>query len=201
MPTCLPGREPPTCNRTLTQMEQARKHQAHQQRLLEISHGSRRGTLGNKWREGPNRSKPVYAHVTHNLKKAQITTERFDAIDHENRLLLGKMTALMNSNPLIDPTQGTWEFSTGVRLNKFQMPVIDHAMGSSMPQRGAAREPWSLNLDARRRELERISNDNRGIVERIQSRSSQFKREEWIKRSEDLDKQLLLLRRPVTGHP
>ena len=27
-----------------------------------------------------------------------------------------------------DPTEGTWEFRPGVRLNRFQVPVIDHAI-------------------------------------------------------------------------
>ena len=201
MPTRRPNSEAPTCNRTLTQLEQARQRQAHKQRLLDIKYGARRGALGNKWREGPHRSKPTYAHVTQNLKRAQMQSELYDTIDHENSLLLGKMSALMRGAIASDPTKGTWEFSPGVRLNRFQMPVIDHGISHEpmMPQRGAAREPESLNPGARRRELERITNENRGIVERIQGRSSQFSASEMVKRSEELDRHLLLMRRPRSG--
>ena len=232
------NQELPTCNRTISLLNLQRRHEAHQQRLRDIAGGGRRAALGNRWREGPHKSKPEYRHLRQNLKRAQMQSERYDTIEHENRLLLSKMSALMApGSSVLDPTAGTWEFQPGVRLNRNQMPVIvrgraasphssaapctatsrspirraaltlalappqDHGISTAptMPQKGAAREPESLNLGARRRELERITHENRGIVQRIQDRSSQFGRAEWSRRSEELDRQLLLLRRPVCG--
>ena len=70
-----------------------------------------------------------------------------------------------------------------------------------MPQRGAAQEPQSLNAGTRRRELERITHENQGIVQRIQGRKSSFyPANQWSKRSEEHDRQLLLMRRPATSY-
>jgi len=194
--------ETPVGNQTVYQSELYRKQRMHQQRLYEISGGKRRAELGNSWYTGPHRSKPTYAHLDDNLKKAQIEAERFDRIEHENRLLLEKMSALMASGSVVDPTEGTWEFQPGVRLNKNQMPVIDHGISHQppMPQRGAAREPESLNWGSRRRELERITQENRGIVYRIQGRGSYYPSNQWSKRSEEHDQHLMRIRRPVTSN-
>lgn len=83
------------------------------------------------------------------------------------------------------------------------MPVIDHAVSHqpNMPQRGAAKDPVSLNWGSRRRELERITSENRGIVGRIQGRSSYYPAAQWGERSEQHDKHLLLIRRPQTSVP
>ena len=165
--------EKPVGNRTVQQLEVSNQQRMHLQRLHEISSGGkRRGDLGNRWDTGPQRSKPTYTHLRENLKKQQVESERFDTIERENRLLLDKMSALMATGSVLDPTEGTWEFQPGVRLNRFQMPVVDHAVSISpkMPQRGAAKEPISLNWSLRKQELERITLENRGIVHRIHER-------------------------------
>jgi len=198
----VPGRELPVCNQTISQLDLASRRESHHKRLRDIASGGRRAALGNRWREGPHKSKPAYGHLQQNLKRQQMQSERYDAIEHENRLLLDKMSALMApGSSVLDPTAGTWEFSPGVRLNRFQMPVIDHGISHqpTMPQRGAAKLAESLNLGSRRRELERITHENRGIVSRIQGRASQFPRGEILRRSVELDRQLLLLRRPTTS--
>ena len=208
MPYGTPGprlgtnRELPVGNQTVTQLNQIRQHEAHHQRLRDIAEGRIKGQLGNKWHSGPQRSRPVYKHLRQNLKGVQLQAERYDAIERENRLLLSKMSHLMAGGSVLDPTEGTWEFQPGVRLNKHQMPVIDHGISHQpqMPQKGAAREPESLNWGSRRRELERITYENRGIVQRIQGRRSNYPIDDWLKRSHEHDRQLLLLRRPVTSH-
>ena len=195
--------EQPVSNQTIHQIELYRKQVMHEQRLREIAvGGKRRAELGNSWNTGPHRSKPTYKHLDKNLKKVQLEAERFDRIEHENRLLLEKMSALMVGSSVLDPTEGTWEFQPGVRLNKNQMPVIDHGISHQppMPQRGAAREPESLNWGSRRRELERITQENRGIVTRIQGRASYYPSSQWNKRSEEHDQHLMLIRRPVTSN-
>ena len=165
--------------------------------------GKRRADLGNSWHTGPQRSRPTYAHLRENLKKQQLEAERFETIEHENRLLLEKMSALMASGSVLDPCEGTWEFGPGVRLNRFQMPVIDHAVSHQppLPMRGAAKEPESLNWGSRLRELERITHENRGIVTRIQGRESYYPSNQWGKRSQEHDEHLLLIRRPASSYP
>lgn len=81
-----------------------------------------------------------------------------------------------------------------------QTPVIDHGISHQpqFPQRGAAREPESLNWGSRRRELERITNENRGIVHRIHERPSNYPVDQWAKRSDEHDQHLMLIRRPAT---
>ena len=65
---------------------------------------------------------------------------------------------------------------------------------------GAARAPISLNWNARRRELERINHENRGIVT-LQGRESNLgPRSQWRQRSDDHDRHLMMLRRPATSH-
>ena len=113
--------ETPVANRTVHELEQTNRHRMHMQRLHDISvSGKRRADLGNSWKVGPQRTKPTYPHLRDNLKKQQVESERFDTIERENRLLLEKMSALMASGSVLDPTEGTWEFQPGVRLNRFQ---------------------------------------------------------------------------------
>lgn len=191
--------ERPVSNRLAHELDVQRMQRMHQQRLREISvDGKRRSNLGNEW----TRSKPTYRHITENRKRAQLEADRYDTIERENRMLLEKI-ALMEGGSTLDPTEGTQEFQPGVRLTRTQRPVIDHAISHQpqMPQRGAAREPISLNWSARRRELERINQENRGIVTRIQGRESNLgPRSQWRQRSEEHDRHLMMLRRPATSH-
>jgi len=199
----LMNKETPISNQTVGRAHLLRQQQIHHERLREISSSSSscdawRVPVGGKWKQGPLQSKPTYTHLTQNLKGAQQQSERFEEIERENRLLLDKMSALMDGGNILDPTEGTWEFGSGVRLNRFQYPVIDHGISHQpfYPQFGAAREPESLNWGSRRRELERITNENRGIVHRIHERPSNYPVGEWTKRSRDHDDHLLLIRRP-----
>lgn len=190
--------ELPVSNRTIHNLDLYNKQRMHRQRLYEIAvSGKRRADLGNSWQK----SRPTYPHLRENLKRAQLQSERFDAIERENHILLQKMSSLMVGGSVLDPTEGTWEFRPGVRLNKFQMPVIDHGISHQpqMPQRGAAKEPESLNWGARRRELERITQENQGIVHRIQARESYYPHTSYQRRSADHDRHLLLIRRPNTS--
>ena len=51
-----------------------------------------------------------------------------------------------------------------MRLNRFQVPVIDHAISLSPKTLGVG-----SNRGARRRELERITWENHSLVQRIQT--------------------------------
>ncbi len=184
--------EPPTANRRVTDRLLQRKQILHQQRLAQIAtRPPERTTVGNVWLNG---SRPEYSHLKHNLKGEQLRAERFAMVERENQLLLHKMTAMVVGTT--DPTEGTWEFAPGVRLNRHQLPVTDHGI-SHMPQRGAARESVvSLNTGARRRELQRITHENRGIMARLQERGSVYPRSHWVARSLEHDRHLARLARP-----
>ena len=89
-------------------------------------------------------------HLYTNMKKEQIMEERFTEIERENRILLGKMTQIMKGDTMYSTTPRT-----------------------------AAVGPRSLNLNLRRRELERINNENQALLWRIQSVEPQYRRRKW----------------------
>jgi hypothetical protein len=189
--------ELPVSNRLLAYAEIEKKQTLHRQRREEIAaRPPSCTTVGNAWNRG---AQPEYTHLSHNLKRIHMAKERAWTIARENKMLLDKMTAQRVVSG--DPTEGTWEFSPGVRLNRFQMPLIDHGISHrpTMPQRGAATLAESLNCGARRRELERITRENRGIVARLQQRRSSFARAQWQRRSDDHDRYLSLIARPQTA--
>ena len=178
-------------NRTSDNEAVLRLQSKHRARLAEIRAFNKpppSKQLAHRWSESPYGSKPHYAHVSRNAKRAQVEGERHQAIERDNLLLLQKMTTLLSSGASSragsaassrrDPTVGTWEFAPGVRLNRNQVPVIDHCVSPdpAMPQRGAARLAESLNGGARRRELERITRENLAIVQRIQGRGAHYPR-------------------------
>ena len=178
-------------NRTSDNEAVLRLQSKHRARLAEIRAFNKpppSKQLAHRWSESPYGSKPHYSHVSRNAKRAQVEGERHQAIERDNLLLLQKMTTLLSSGASSragsaassrrDPTVGTWEFAPGVRLNRNQVPVIDHCVSPdpAMPQRGAARLAESLNGGARRRELERITRENLAIVQRIQGRGAHYPR-------------------------
>ena len=178
-------------NRTSDNEAVLRLQSKHRARLAEIRAFNKpppSKQLAHRWSESPYGSKPHYSHVSRNAKRAQVEGERHQAIERDNLLLLQKMTTLLSSGASSragsaassrrDPTVGTWEFAPGVRLNRNQVPGIDHCVSPdpAMPQRGAARLAESLNGGARRRELERITRENLAIVQRIQGRGAHYPR-------------------------
>lgn len=174
----------------------ARSLERHHQRLRNISqHNVRRNNVGNAWIH----SQPQYEHLRDNRKRAQLQGERFGAINRENRLLLQKI-GLMEQKA-VDPTVGTWEFAPGVRLNRFQVPVIDHAISVQphMPTRGSAKVPESLNRTARKRELERITRENLGIVYRIQTCTPYLRADELRHHAAEHERHMNRIRKPKLG--
>lgn len=77
-------------------------------------------------------------HVRTNLKREQMLEERYSEIDRANRILLKKMSEIMKQPPLLTPR-------------------------SERPP-----GPPSLNRDARKKELLRITKENQSILRRIQ---------------------------------
>jgi len=83
-------------------------------------------------------------HIRNNLKREQMLEERYSEIDHENRILLKKMSDIMKSQ--------------------------SSTPGMSSTQLG----PQSLNRDFRKKELLRITRENQSILKRIQQAQPQI---------------------------
>lgn len=97
---------------------------------------------------------PIVANLDHvriNLKKEQMMEDRYSEIDRDNRILLKKMTEIMQQ-------QGA------------TLPRVEHK-----PPAG----PVSLNRDARKKELLRITRDNQTILKRIQQAQPVYNHVEW----------------------
>jgi len=108
---------------------------------------------------GPKRQPPpFYSHIADNPKKALQEDVRYATIEYENSLLLGKMRRIMQL--------GTAATNPGV----FSPAEV---------------APRSLNEGWRRRELERITNDNQGIVRRIQHSTPSYAKTSWEARGRE----------------
>lgn len=90
-------------------------------------------------------------HVRNNLKKEQMLEERYSEIDRENRILLKKMTEIMRQ----------------------QAPAAETPREKRQPG------PQSLNRDARKKELLRITKENQSILRRIQQAQPVYNHIEW----------------------
>ena len=104
-----------------------------------------------------------YIHLRHNAKRAMMEEDRRAAIDHENMILLTKMR------------------------NIFSRGTIGSNSGSFKP---LEIEPRSLNQEARRRDLERITRDNLGIVHRIRSRKPNYSTADLLSKRRETEKHL-----------
>ena len=135
---------------------------------------TRWGSMHNGVRE---QKQPTYNHVRANLKRAQIQDERFAEIELENTVLLAKLSKILRRSR--NPTVGTRDWSGGLRLTPNQVPVIDHWISADTTAFGAAVEPSSLNLAARRRERERIEVENRALVARLHRMYVDFLYARW----------------------
>jgi len=98
----------------------------------------------------------AYPHVSFNAKRMQMEAERNSAIERENKILLGKMYTIMNSESEMLKDNGA--------------------------QRGSV---TSLNMTVRKQEYDRIARENQAIMQRILHRAPHFDRvtidEDWKK--------------------
>jgi len=92
-------------------------------------------------------------HVKVNLKKEQMMEDRYTEIDRDNRILLRKMTEIMKQRNA--PTD------------------------TPLSPRYRAPAPVSLNKDARKKELLRITRENQNILKRIQQAQPVYNHVEW----------------------
>lgn len=104
-----------------------------------------------------------YAHLRNNLNRRKMEEDRRAAIDHENMILLSKMRNIFS--------RGTTASNSGT-VKQFEV------------------EPRSLNQEARRRELERITRENLGIVHRIRSRKPNYSTDDLAQQRRAAEKHL-----------
>ena len=121
----------------------ARKYDEYCQRLHKKRLRTIKAAIDNKAPKRPS-------HLRKNLKREQMMEERYATIERENRLLLEKMSAIMQGGHGID--------------NKLRKPKN---VGSSM------------NKSYRKRELQRITQENQAILRRIQACEPSLNRAVW----------------------
>lgn len=120
-----------------------RKYNEYCQRLHQKRLRSIKAAIDNKPPKRPS-------HLRKNLKREQMMEERYATIERENRLLLEKMSAIMQGGHGID--------------NKLRKPKN---VGNSM------------NKSYRKRELQRITQENQAILRRIQACEPSLNRQVW----------------------
>ena len=121
----------------------ARKYDEYCQRLHKKRIRNMKAAIDNKAPKRPT-------HMKKNLKREQMMEERYATIERENRLLLEKMSAIMQGGHGID--------------NRLRKPAN---VGSSM------------NKSYRKRELQRITKENQAILRRIQACEPSLNRAVW----------------------
>ncbi|KNC55170.1 uncharacterized protein AMSG_10782 [Thecamonas trahens ATCC 50062] len=131
-------RAEPSANRILTKRWNARNHAQHKKRLRSV-----RSRVDN----GPPRQ---YLHLHLNLKKLQQEEERMSQIEKDNRILLGKMSAIMRQKNTLDNRNARYK-----------------------------RGKPSLNRLKRKKELARITRENQRILSRIQSIQPTYNHVAW----------------------
>lgn len=94
-------------------------------------------------------------HVKVNLKKEQMMEDRYTEIDRDNRILLKKMTHIMKQRSNTPPVT------------------------ARTPRGPVSGGPVSLNKDARKKELLRITKENADILKRIQQAQPVYNHVEW----------------------
>eukprot|EP00392_Amoebophrya_sp_AT5.2_P011770 g11855.t1 len=90
-------------------------------------------------------------HIRNNLKREQLLEERYGEIDRENRILLQKMSDIMRNT----------------------------TVGSQKPGASGTRAHVSMNRDARKKELLRITHENQLILKRIQRAQPMYNHVKW----------------------
>ena len=112
------NREIPVANHPVAARHQQENHGRHLRSLHKMT--PRVDTRwGQTWNGVKDHKQPMYTHVRHNLKRAQIQDERFAEIELENTVLLGKLSKILRRSR--DPTKGTRDWDGGLRLTANQV--------------------------------------------------------------------------------
>lgn len=134
----------PSGNKILTKKWQEKERRIHMQKLRNV-----KPTIDLK--------KPKnFKHLKSRAKKEQMLEDRYTEIERENRILLEKMTSIMQK-----PNRTSTSFST----DRFGSTTVQ-------PKK-------SLNKAARKQELLKITLENQAILRRLQDKSSNYNVAKW----------------------
>eukprot|EP00033_Pygsuia_biforma_P002059 GCRY01002287.1.p1 GENE.GCRY01002287.1~~GCRY01002287.1.p1 ORF type:complete len:347 (-),score=42.84 GCRY01002287.1:609-1649(-) len=97
-----------------------------------------------------NKTPPHFSHLETKAKKQQLQEERYSQIEHDNKILLEKMTHIMHGKSGVDNRQ-------------------------------TKKIAGSLNNVHRRRELDRITQENQKLLKRIQEKEPHYNHLAWEK--------------------
>jgi E3 ubiquitin-protein ligase TRIP12 len=133
----------PSGNKILTKKWQEKERRIHMQKLRNV-----KPTIDLK--------KPKkFTHLKSRAKKEQMLEDRYTEIERENRILLEKMTSIMQK-----PNRTTTSFST----DRYAQ---------------VANNKKSLNRAARKQELLKITLENQAILRRLQDKQSNYNVSKW----------------------
>lgn len=127
----------PVANKLLFEVELKKKQDSHRKRIASI-----KSSLD-------TRPPPEHRHLYRNAKKEQLMEDRYARIEHENRLLLTKMSDIMTRRGDVDNVNASWQYGS------------------------------SLNRTVRAKELRRITEDNLRILHRIQTVAPMYDHVKW----------------------
>jgi len=135
----------PSGNKILTKKWQEKERRLHLQKLKEV-----KPTID-------LRKPKNFKHLKSRAKKEQMLEDRYTEIERENRILLEKMTSIMQK-----PNRTSTSFST----ERFNL-----SSGAAIKK--------SLNRESRKQELLKITLENQAILRRLQDKNSNYNVARW----------------------
>lgn len=190
------NRQMPVSNNALfvkSSLDHQRKHRLAIERMKPAINNK----WGGEWNGVKETKRASYAHVRTNLKRAQLEDERAQAIELENFHLLEKLSKILERPQ--NPTHGSREWGGGVRLDRHQVPIMDHLVPEKTTTFGAAVEAGSLNLGMRERQQTEIVSANHKLVKRIQMCKPTYDRKQQL--DADRERQRWLWNQAVANRP
>ncbi|CDW81952.1 UNKNOWN [Stylonychia lemnae] len=118
-----------------------------------------------------------YKHLKKKLKKTQMLEDRYTEIERENRILLEKMTNIMQNNN----KNASFPLSAG------SVNAIQTASTQSTTQ-ALGLQKKSLNREARKRELLKITMENQAFLRRLQDKQPNYNVYRWEEEEQDRKK-------------
>ncbi|EAR87513.2 hypothetical protein TTHERM_00069200 (macronuclear) [Tetrahymena thermophila SB210] len=172
-------RQVPVSSKIVSRKIKERDSQIHETKLKQIS-----SQIDTK---RPDHFNPL--SYTQNKKKIQLMEDKYTEIERENRILLEKITKIMNPP------------KTTSNKNQYQdqsvMNRLSRNNNYSTIQQSSYTKKKSLNQLNRRKELLSIMEENKKILERIKSRKSEYDHRKW---EEDHKKNEVLLHK-ISEYP
>jgi len=124
-----------------------------------------------------------HKHLEQNAKRRQLEDEHYAKIERENRILIEKMYSIMNAKA----KPNAMEFQPGMRLNSNQGPIVDCYLSPRSNFPGHAVPHKSLNQEARRREHEKIMEQNMQILKRLEEKKPVYSTKALLKERKNVE--------------